>query len=634
MSESFLNCPQCTQLLMSDAALCPTCGHVLDEERAAEQTVNLNDTVFQHGHKICCRNCEVDNGFGLVRCWNCGSFLREDIEKLFREQVQNRSSIDYYPLPEVAGEHPADDPPVPKRAAATSAGENVAFETANSVALAEVLDKAPRQTTADAETHADANTAGDFDLAPEYAEDFFAQTPEPEDPALYADDALPNSEDVPASDQSGTTQDTGSESETYSLSGRSDSSDSSEKAAVPDGAAGTNGAVGKSEDGSPDDSAGQSANGDGAGPRPSLEKNAATSETSGTAHSEATGGDVLLQIALDEEKERVRQQKKAGQKKRVKKKVPPRKVLGSVSSNAAPTGVAGGTARKKAATKKKTAARKSAAPPATFTPWLNDIRLHEFDVAKVKLKPGSVENQFRDTDVGFSAEKLVITQLTAAAKLFSRGGDKKGETRTAVRKYWEAKTPGGTYPGADHFVLTKAQAAEIKVVQPCPYEHESPIKGVAIFGSGRIAVSLGPAAEGKPQRFLSFSLMAFRQFSEAMSKRFDIKDLGQVEGVPLTDNTQKLKCHYSDEPLIALEPEGLPFYEADPALKLKTLGYRCQSCKLVVSEEARRKEKIGGLNGKAIARAKCPKCGGKFGQQPLQHIDAGTPAAKPEPVKA
>ena len=55
-------------------------------------------------------------------------------------------------------------------------------------------------------------------------------------------------------------------------------------------------------------------------------------------------------------------------------------------------------------------------------------------------------------------------------------------------------------------------------------------------------------------------------------------------------------------------------YLADPALNAVIGGYRCQGCGLVVSEDGRKKEKLGGANAKGLAKAKCPKCGEKFGQ--------------------
>ena len=50
------------------------------------------------------------------------------------------------------------------------------------------------------------------------------------------------------------------------------------------------------------------------------------------------------------------------------------------------------------------------------------------------------------------------------------------------------------------------------------------------------------------------------------------------------------------------------------------VGYRCGNCGIEISEDARKKEKIGGSNGKGIAKAKCPKCKGKMGSHPLYSL--------------
>jgi hypothetical protein len=65
--------------------------------------------------------------------------------------------------------------------------------------------------------------------------------------------------------------------------------------------------------------------------------------------------------------------------------------------------------------------------------------------------------------------------------------------------------------------------------------------------------------------------------------------------------------------LSILAPERLEYYRADPAINLVVLGRRCEKCGLVVSEESRRKEKIGGKSDASVAKARCPKCKAKFG---------------------
>lgn len=65
---------------------------------------------------------------------------------------------------------------------------------------------------------------------------------------------------------------------------------------------------------------------------------------------------------------------------------------------------------------------------------------------------------------------------------------------------------------------------------------------------------------------------------------------------------------------------NLSYYRQDPAFELELSGYRCKSCTAVISEEGRKKNKLGGANGKGIAKAKCPKCSGKMGEELLYRI--------------
>ncbi len=44
-------------------------------------------------------------------------------------------------------------------------------------------------------------------------------------------------------------------------------------------------------------------------------------------------------------------------------------------------------------------------------------------------------------------------------------------------------------------------------------------------------------------------------------------------------------------------------------------GHICTTCGIADTEEPRAKKKLGGAAGKGIAKAKCPKCSNKFGDQ-------------------
>jgi hypothetical protein len=48
---------------------------------------------------------------------------------------------------------------------------------------------------------------------------------------------------------------------------------------------------------------------------------------------------------------------------------------------------------------------------------------------------------------------------------------------------------------------------------------------------------------------------------------------------------------------------------------------------LVISEDGRKKEKLGGPDGKGLAKAKCPKCKNKFGSNTLYMLATADNAA-------
>jgi predicted Zn-ribbon and HTH transcriptional regulator len=53
------------------------------------------------------------------------------------------------------------------------------------------------------------------------------------------------------------------------------------------------------------------------------------------------------------------------------------------------------------------------------------------------------------------------------------------------------------------------------------------------------------------------------------------------------------------------------------------IGHKCQGCGLVVSEDSRKKEKVGGKNPASVAGAKCPKCKAKMGKGILMGFPQG-----------
>ncbi len=615
MSETFINCPECNTLLMAETGQCPACRHVLDESKLEQVDALPDDNVFSTGAIVECRNCSEFNGVGLVRCWSCGTFLRPEIEELYNRMLADREQIEYQPLPEINDE-----------------GEIVPASEDAHVAPAQ------HSATIESDTHfGEVVNEKDFELDPEYAE--FVEG-DPEDEIGLGDRKESEVSDEKVSE----------DEETYSLSAKADEDAKPEEQAA------------ESDETPTADSSEEKAEADKQSEATDSEaKPKDTKAESDVAHSEATGGDVLFEIALEEEKEAVKQRRFAREQRKKRGRRPGQK------------GGKPGQQPNRPITAKQPAKRPQPTPR-KFPMWVNDIHLHEADVKKIKPKPGSLAAQFRVVDIGLSAEQMMLAGLLKSGGLFSRGGGDKEQIRQDFRKFLETtpakpQEPAATeqpsdeekpkddaeatadskdakddpkkqpakgkdkgkqedagFPVGFQQSISREDVQKLKIVYPAPYVHESAFAGAPIFGEGRIGVLL-PGEEGK-SKYLSFVLTEFRRFSGGLKKLYGVKDLGLVEGVPLSDKTEKVQCHYSEDEFEVLAGDTIPFYETDPKLNLELVGRRCEHCGLVVSEDARRKEKIGGLNGKGISKAKCPKCEKKFGSISLYRI-----AAPPRPTE-
>lgn len=621
MSETFINCPECNTLLMAETGQCPACRHVLDESRLEQVDALPDDNVFSTGAIIECRKCSEFNGVGLVRCWSCGAFLRPEIEDLYNRMLAEREQIEYQPLPEIND----DGEIIPASEDAVEASTEMAPPLEGDTHLGDSVDEK------------------DFELDPEYAE--FVEA-DPEDEIGLGDRAVAEAPNNEADDQEA---DKNVDQDTYSLSAKADEDTASDEQTP------------ESPEAAEADSSDEKAETD--TPAEVKDTKAAKKDTetdSGVSHSEATGGDVLFEIALEEEKEAVKQRRVAREQRKKRGRRP-----GQKGGKPSPQPGRSVTAKQ--------APKRPQPSPRKFPLWVNDIHLHEADVKKIKPKPGSLATQFREVDIGLSAEQMVLAGLLKSGGLFSRGGGDKEQIRQDFRKFLETTPtkppePAATEPASDaekpkdeadskddpkkddpkkqdakdqnkakpedagfplgfQQSISREDVQKLKVVYPAPYVHESAFAGAPIFGEGRIGILL-PGEGGKSQ-YLSFVLTEFRRFSGGLKKLYGVKDLGLVEGVPLSDKIEKVQCHYSEDDFEVLASETIPFYETDPKLNLELVGRRCEHCGLVVSEDARRKEKIGGLNGKGIAKAKCPKCEKKFGSISLYRI-----AAPPRPTES
>ena len=372
------------------------------------------------------------------------------------------------------------------------------------------------------------------------------------------------------------------------------------------------------------------------------------------AHSEATAGDVLLDIAKQEEVESESRRKQRGKRKpglggarggfvifcpwghQIEVQEKHRGQMGKCPRCKAAFIVpmapledkpaeAGQTAD--AATSAAVAEPVGALAGGKFTRWMKDVRVHPLDPTTLKLKPGSLESAFDTQDIGFGLDGLLLLALVKKGGMFGGADKKKPEIREAAVAHLAAGKPLAELQVAAQRLFGPDTIKQIQVVQPVVYAHESMFAGIPVFGNNRIAVRLPKSAEGTEMLFASFTLSDFREFSKQMGEVFNVLELGDDVGVPLTDKLTDLKCHYTDQAFQALAE--IAYHQADPNIKLVIVGRKCEGCGLVISEDGRKKEKLGGADGKAIAKAKCPKCQKKFGAFTFYAVDTTAPAEPP-----
>ena len=259
-----------------------------------------------------------------------------------------------------------------------------------------------------------------------------------------------------------------------------------------------------------------------------------------------------------------------------------------------------------------------------YKKWLAEIRLHTVDPQKLRIKADSLLNECQAIDLGFSADDLLVATLIAGK--FGANLKKTPPIRQAMIEHFLKQGTVETLTIAAKKTYTKELLAQFTVAQPAPIGTESLFGDIPVFGVNRIAVRIPKMSDDPHPRYLSFCLSEFRAFVEGMQSVCGIENFGTNVKVPLSDEYATFKCHVSQAPV--LELAGVNYYEKDPGFKLEVSGWRCAACGIVISEAARAETKLGGANGKGIAKAKCPKCTLKFGSLTLYQLaGAGTTRA-------
>jgi len=585
MTETIIACPSCKSLVLPDTAQCPNCHYVFDEKRATAEAAAAA-TAESPEEEVPCPGCNELVRKGLVRCWNCGTFMQQDIaDKYRRMQVSP---------PKVIYSKPDDTP-----------GDANAF-TGGLSDSGRLLDQAPSDPTTTV-------TDDDFELSQPLDErDFDLGTAEPP--------VTPNEilESAPV----------------YAM--KVEPAPSAQAASGAAGKDATSGGA-KSATG---DSQSESAN--------------EFDNRFGLDDPGAETGEGLLRVALAEEAEtgvRRRGQKVGegtgrsgfriycpnGHRIEVQERhrgltgrcprcrevfVVPASTWDEVK--ATEDDEVQKAAALTAAVKAQEAAAKGEQPveisAGEYTRWSLDSHLHTVDLTKLKLKAGSLLKEFQEVDLGFAPDGMLIVLLAKKGGLFGGGGDKKKlATREAILEHLSKGKARDDLPGGGRFFFEATVIPQIRMVQPIVSAEQSMFAGISVFGEGRIAIRLPKRDDSPHPQFLSYTLSEFRRFSRILEEFYGLKAFGAESGVPLADVFTERFCHFSDQPLKILE--NLDYYKQDPGFKLKRIGYKCAGCGLVVSEESREKEKIGGKDGKKIAKAKCPKCTKLFGDLPLFSLD-------------
>ena len=605
MAIQIINCPSCDTFLLDDTAECPECGHVVNAGRAANpQHRSLPTDAAVDEDMEACPKCGETCRQGLVRCWSCGTFLRPDIEASY---LQRRGSASIEPMAtfdmEVIEESSVTEQDAIRRrhlatpesllAAAPLAFEEDSgdddFELADDVQLSEADEDAFDL----AET---VHLRADGDETEVATEPIFRLQSVPEFPVLpttapVADAADDGSmETIPLMSASATAEDNQSGDAFATV-------DSAEAAAAAVPTA------------TPDDE---------------LLKNAAAEEAEiASVRKAATTKATFVVFCPQGHRIRVREKfrGKTG-------KCPKCESTFVVPQKPKPN------AKKKTDPEMSTVGGEAGAglTSGRYARWLTDVRLHTVVPEKLKLKADSLLNEFQSVDLGIGAEDLLLVTLVASAGMFGSNLKKKPAIRAAMLE--QLAKPGAAIDGlavATKRQYTKETLAQLVVVQPAPIDTESLFGNIPVFGAGRIAVRLPKSAEDKHAQYLTFTLSEFRTFAEAMQSVCGLEGLGANTEIPLTDSYETYKCHYSEVPVRDLA--SVDYYRKDPAFQLEIGGWKCSGCGLIVSEDARKKEKLGGLNGKGLAKAKCPKCTQKFGSNALVQLAATVtttpPAAAP-----
>lgn len=604
MSTSFQSCPGCESFILADTIECPECGHVFDEERAKASKSLTRDLENQNMYDSC-RKCGESVRSGLVRCWNCNSFMRKDVEARYAEMKATPQRIVF------------SDVPLDQRTEVVtrdmSEGRGDVYDAQDDDEFEFTLRSGDGQSPAVKDTGApEADDDDGFELSPSKPTQPQAQPP------VQSSPAQPPAAPPPAAPAAAQPE--------------SPAPTPTPAAEAPAAAQDTS----KPEAEAPKD----------ATAKPDAAETPATtsSETAKPEADEKKSVDQfdvndLLGIAMQDQKETRKRKKQKVEEARSKRILLPCTRCGAWIRVHEDDG--GRTLRcrqckfpflvpmmKKKEKPKKGAAKESAAK--ISIKWLDDVRFHAVAPTEIVLKPGSLEKAATAVDLGFYEGGLQVLTYAPPAKksLFGKadGPPAVEEQRTQVRAHIVKTGAVASLPFGEVQSIAPEAVSKVRLVQPVAEAHESMFAGVPVFGAGRIALYLPLTLEDNKQAFVSLPISGYRTLAAELQSRFHLELNAQQNGVPMSEESETLKCKISEMPVTSVK--DLEYYENDPDYELELSGYKCGTCGIAVGEAARAQQKLGGAAGKGIGKAKCPGCSNKMGVQKLYSISRSPASAE------
>ena len=589
MATSFQSCPGCESFILADTFECPECGHVFDEERSTAASDITQDVKTQNMYDAC-RRCGQSVRSGLVKCWNCNSFMRKDVEARYEQMQASPQRIIFSDVPADQRtellEHRHDD--------------------RNAKSVFDAQDENDFDfTLRDGDTQ-DGTDDDDFELTPPMAQPSPAAKQVPSSPAVPKPPVAvtPTEKAAPTVETTKAAEAPASESRTTG-----DQSSDAEKPAAKI--------------------------------NPEADKKKAPVDFD---------ADDLVGIAFQDHKETQKRKKQKVEESRSKRILMPCTRCGAWIRVHQDQG--GRTLRcrqckvpfivpmMKKKEKSSNAAKGKAAPQIDVS-WLDDVRYHIVVPTAIVLKPGSMEKTSETVDLAFHESGLHVLKYAPPAKksLFGKadGPPSVEEQRKQVREHVQKTGAIANLPFGELQTVDVDGLRKVRLVQPVAEAHESMFAGVPVFGSGRIALYLPLTLEDNKQALISLPISSYRKLADQLQKRFGTELNAKHNGVPVEDEVDTLKCNLSGMPVASLK--HLEYYENDPAYEMELSGYQCGTCSIAVAEAARAQQKLGGPAGKGIAKAKCPGCQNKMGLNKLFKIskspgDAADGASEEEDVSS